>query len=344
MRDDFSVKTKDVLAKRVGFFCSNPKCRKQTCGAGDKPNKIINIGVASHITAAAPGGPRYDSKLTIEERKSHENGIWLCQNCAKLIDDEPLSYNIQLLEGWKKEAEMHARNLMETNTNYSTDYNWQFSLSQQLTTFSRVPFQVPSLVISKAKASSEELFHEANFIVFRMLACAYLEASSLTKKSEIVFGLTLRFELEDNDIIHIWGEMVTHLTSFAYRFGVLANLLEAANFDELFASMRKFPTIPIRRQFTFGTLIPYKISRTNPAEISVQQELKKVYTFKGDINTSQLMYYLCGGANGSLVVFDDQNDVQGLQKLSRLMEETVDGFDFSEIWINPNNPEDWAFN
>ena len=34
------------------------------------PNKIINIGVAAHICAAAPGGPRYDSAMTEEERKS----------------------------------------------------------------------------------------------------------------------------------------------------------------------------------------------------------------------------------------------------------------------------------
>jgi hypothetical protein len=34
-------------------------------------------------------GPRYDPVLTVEQRCSVANGIWLCQNCAKLIDNDP---------------------------------------------------------------------------------------------------------------------------------------------------------------------------------------------------------------------------------------------------------------
>lgn len=30
MRDDFSQTTKDLLANRVGWKCSNPNCRKAT--------------------------------------------------------------------------------------------------------------------------------------------------------------------------------------------------------------------------------------------------------------------------------------------------------------------------
>lgn len=56
MRDDFSQTTKDLLANRVGWKCSNPDCRKPTRGANTDPNKIINIGVAAHICAAAEGG------------------------------------------------------------------------------------------------------------------------------------------------------------------------------------------------------------------------------------------------------------------------------------------------
>lgn len=29
MRDDFSQRTKDLLANRVGWKCSNPNCRKE---------------------------------------------------------------------------------------------------------------------------------------------------------------------------------------------------------------------------------------------------------------------------------------------------------------------------
>ncbi len=81
-RDDFSSVIKDVLAKRVGYLCSN--CRQPTVGANEVPNKATSIGIAAHITAAAPDGPRFNADLQAEERRDIGNGIWLCGNCSKL--------------------------------------------------------------------------------------------------------------------------------------------------------------------------------------------------------------------------------------------------------------------
>ena len=104
-RDDFSLKTKELLAKRVGYRCSNPTCRKLTCGANDDPSNFTNIGVAAHICAAAEGGPRYDQTMSSDERKSYENGIWLCQSCSKLIDSNASRYPVDKLRRWKSNAE-----------------------------------------------------------------------------------------------------------------------------------------------------------------------------------------------------------------------------------------------
>lgn len=56
MRDDFSKPTVDLLAKRAGYLCSNPECGIFTVGAAPTADKSIIVGVAAHITAAAPGG------------------------------------------------------------------------------------------------------------------------------------------------------------------------------------------------------------------------------------------------------------------------------------------------
>jgi hypothetical protein len=64
MRDDFNKEVKRVIAARVNNLCSNPSCRAQTSGPKVDSTKAINIGVAAHITAASPGGPRYESALT----------------------------------------------------------------------------------------------------------------------------------------------------------------------------------------------------------------------------------------------------------------------------------------
>ena len=70
-RDDFLKKVVDNIAKRAGYQCSNPGCRRRTVGPSEtNSDKHVNIGKASHMAAASPGGPRYNSNLTPEERKS----------------------------------------------------------------------------------------------------------------------------------------------------------------------------------------------------------------------------------------------------------------------------------
>jgi hypothetical protein len=108
VRDEFDGKTKEILARRVGYRCSNPNCRKLTSGPQTDPAKAVNIGVAAHIKAASRGGPRYDARLSSEERKSIDNGIWLCQNCAKLVDNDEQRYTTDLLIDWKKLSEQAA--------------------------------------------------------------------------------------------------------------------------------------------------------------------------------------------------------------------------------------------
>lgn len=104
-RDDFSEKTKQILAKRIGYFCSNPDCNRPTVGANVAPDKATSIGIAAHITGASPGGPRYDQSLTQEERSDINNGIWLCSNCSTLIDKDEERYPIDVLKRWKSKAE-----------------------------------------------------------------------------------------------------------------------------------------------------------------------------------------------------------------------------------------------
>ncbi len=75
-RDDFAQRTKDILAKRAGFLCSNPSCRALTSGPSNGTDEgTVNLGVAAHIKAAAPGGPRYDPRQTPEQRSSLTNGL-----------------------------------------------------------------------------------------------------------------------------------------------------------------------------------------------------------------------------------------------------------------------------
>lgn len=101
-RDDFSKAVVEALARRAAYFCSNPDCRKPTLSPSRHPEKALFTGVASHITAASPGGPRYDHSLTQKQRASAENGIFLCASCSVMIDKNGgLDFPAEHLRRWK---------------------------------------------------------------------------------------------------------------------------------------------------------------------------------------------------------------------------------------------------
>ena len=104
-RDNFSTSTKERLAHSAGYRCSKPDCGITTRGAASDGKGTINIGVAAHITAASPRGPRFDPKLTIEQRKAFSNGLWLCENHGKLVDSDESQFTVEELHTWKRLAQ-----------------------------------------------------------------------------------------------------------------------------------------------------------------------------------------------------------------------------------------------
>jgi hypothetical protein len=108
MRDDFSEPVKRTIANRAGNHCSRPGCGALTSGPQVDPAKSLNVGVAAHISAASPGGPRYDPNLSAEARQHPDNGIWLCQTCAKLVDNDAIRFPADRLRAWRVEAEANA--------------------------------------------------------------------------------------------------------------------------------------------------------------------------------------------------------------------------------------------
>jgi hypothetical protein len=107
-RHDFNQDTIRKLADRVGSTCSNPDCRAPTKGPHSDGEATISVGMACHIHAASPGGPRYDDAQSEEDRRSIHNGIWLCRTCGTLIDTDDDSFPAPLLRSWRADAELAA--------------------------------------------------------------------------------------------------------------------------------------------------------------------------------------------------------------------------------------------
>ena len=108
-RDDFTIGTKRIIASKVGYRCSIPNCRKFTASPDYKDEDSLNLGIAAHIAAASEGGPRYDRNMTQDQRKHENNDIWLCNDCAHIIDSDREAYSTQTLLNFKRWAEKKAK-------------------------------------------------------------------------------------------------------------------------------------------------------------------------------------------------------------------------------------------
>lgn len=104
-RQNFSHLTRWQLAMSVNFRCARPGCGLVTHFYDPSRDETINIqGQAAHIHAASPNGPRHDPDLTAEQIKIFSYGVWLCANCATLIDRLPDQHPSDLLQLWHADA------------------------------------------------------------------------------------------------------------------------------------------------------------------------------------------------------------------------------------------------
>ncbi len=114
-QDDFPPDIKNKLSERAAYICSNPSCNHITIGPDNtNQSKSTKVGIAAHICAASPGGPRYDMSQTPATRRSISNGIWLCGTCSILIDkNNGYDYPADHLRKWKADHEKLIKDCLE---------------------------------------------------------------------------------------------------------------------------------------------------------------------------------------------------------------------------------------
>jgi energy-coupling factor transporter ATP-binding protein EcfA2 len=120
-RAEFSKSVRTVIAERAGYQCSVLNCGRLTLGPSPNGRNVLRTGMAAHIYAAAPGGPRGTGGLSAEERSEPENGIWCCYTHGKAIDSDPTGiYSAAQLRAWKRlhEARKGAEVTGITSDNY----------------------------------------------------------------------------------------------------------------------------------------------------------------------------------------------------------------------------------
>ena len=297
MRDDFPVSVKELLAKRVGYRCSNPNCRQLTCGPQENLFKTVNVGVAAHITAASPDGPRYNSSLTSDKRKEASNGIWLCQTCAKLVDNDPLRYTVEKLYDWKSKA--------EEATIQEIEGELQISVQEGRDTFQKLEEQFPAFASRlgpdhyAVEAQSERAERRLNLLI---------EQRSLTpdKVRQELISLVERASV---------GDLMYAETSICARILYWAARMQVTQHE----------TLPLARSYLkqLRDIVPDFDTRIVEALILEKEgDIDGALKILRDIDTSDgrstLFIVLCRtqGERSALAWFDDQLDRDNLHFLT----------------------------
>jgi hypothetical protein len=141
---------------------------RTTHGAAEDRDSAVNLGNAAHITAASPGGKRYDPSLTPAQRKHHENGIWLCVAHAKLVDADETQFPVDKLREWKRTAERRSKAALLTLSRPAEQFREQATLEAIQELIARLGLDISDDVESVSARVTEAA--RADIAAFRRMA------------------------------------------------------------------------------------------------------------------------------------------------------------------------------
>lgn len=113
---DYTRKTLRRLDTLSCNECACPKCNKKFIG-WDEETLISKI---CHIEAAEANGPRYNIKMSDDDRRSFDNLILLCDECHSIVDNpaNTNTYTVALLKKWKSDHDSKAMESLTQNPSF----------------------------------------------------------------------------------------------------------------------------------------------------------------------------------------------------------------------------------
>lgn len=98
----FSLDIRMQLYMAAGCVCMRAGCHNKLT-APTTPGKQLIIGEGAHIISEAVNGPRHQ---WLADYDTFENGIALCANCHREVDNRQLenTYTVAVLREWKARA------------------------------------------------------------------------------------------------------------------------------------------------------------------------------------------------------------------------------------------------
>jgi len=112
----FSTETKELVAYRAAYVCSNPDCLRLTAGPSLANASLkVKIGEAAHIVGEKPRSARHED-LGDLVLNGINNALWLCASCHTAIDkNNGIDHPTSLLRKWKSDIEARISAILKSH-------------------------------------------------------------------------------------------------------------------------------------------------------------------------------------------------------------------------------------
>lgn len=209
----------------------------------------------------------------------------------------------------------------------------------QLSTIQRHVLEF-SLTSQAHSMQRESLLQEISRIINRTIVWSFLDAIHTGAPSQFVYLLSLDCHTASGEpIVEI--ELQCHITSFVHAF---AQHLESMIEDSAPARGRCSPDLKIRASSRWTLHVPYRISMPGPNHVEITCLEKPYYALKFPMQTSDLMLVLSAMFTGKIIVQDDIDLSDPIQRhFVQWITDVMKGRSFSlhEITLDVADPERW---
>jgi hypothetical protein len=300
----------------------------------------VSIGVASHISAASAGGLRYALDIAEADRTSPENGIWLCQSCSRLVDNDSERYTTTILLEWKRDAEAKALDCLESVWSKDGEVGQQHRC--QLSVIQDHSFEFDSRE-PRTTEDGPALLKEIGRAIHHTIKVAFLEALESRAPAQFVYLLSSVYHR--NQATGVWTfnvRVVCHVSPFVQALAGQWAAIVAGG------SIVQRPDVTIRYRHVWTERkqhIPYRISMLGPTIVSVECLEATSVRVTFPMSTSDLLRVFAGMAAGQIVFHDDLQFSDPVQlAFVKYMQYVTEqrSFSFLDVAVDPDDPEKWS--
>lgn len=118
-RSTIPEKESRLLYTQSGNICAFPGCNAPLTEPPTDTDAGVNVTDVCHIVADSRHGPRGHSDLTDEERQRHTNLILFCPQHHRIVDAQPRTYSVPVLQKIKHDHETRVRRQLRPSSEKS---------------------------------------------------------------------------------------------------------------------------------------------------------------------------------------------------------------------------------